>query len=248
MNTDSASVKLRTAKDSLVSSLFELSKSANQTASNIIDFYNTIDQEEGEKIEAINTLTDSLFRLTDATNHLHLISSDLTNPMDLDIDTNRSLLSTPPSTADKTANGKKARVEKDPNAPKKPLTVFFAYSAYIRSKIREERALEGLPPLSPTEITQEISKKWKGLDEKEKSKWKDAYHIELQNYLAEKNKYLEDKKNGTLPLDYSPSAHARVPNPFTSIIMGTDTSSHSSKKDQEHDDGNVGKEKEEKEI
>ncbi|AMD19018.1 HBR117Wp [Eremothecium sinecaudum] len=197
------SIKLRTAKDSLVSSLFELSKAANQTASCIVDFYHVIGEDEEEKIEAFTTLTEALQKLTSASNQLHGVSTELSNPLDDDKDT------IPPSPAKPQA---KKKQERDPNAPKKPLTVFFAYSAYVRQALREERQRAGLPPLSSTEITQEISKKWKELSDTEKDKWKQAYTSELANYQREKQKYLEAKKNGILPVFDGPSS-APVPIP-----------------------------------
>ena len=75
--TSDPSVKLKSAKDSLVSSLFELSKSANQTASSIVDFYNAIGDDEEEKIDAFTTLTEALQALTSAATQLHGISSCL---------------------------------------------------------------------------------------------------------------------------------------------------------------------------
>lgn len=159
MTTD-PSVKLKSAKDSLVSSLFELSKAANQTASSIVDFYNAIGDDEEEKIEAFTTLTESLQTLTSGVNHLHGISSELVNPIDDDKD---AIIAAP-------VKAVRRKIERDPNAPKKPLTVFFAYSAYVRQELREDRQKAGLPPLSSTEITQEISKKWKELSDNEKRK------------------------------------------------------------------------------
>ncbi|AET39269.1 Hmo1p Ecym_4194 [Eremothecium cymbalariae DBVPG len=197
------SIKLRTAKDSLVSSLFELSKAANQTASCIVDFYHVIGEDEEEKIEAFTMLTEALQRLTSATNQLHSVSNELTNPLDDEKEVLPSSPVKPPP---------KKKQERDPNAPKKPLTVFFAYSAYVRQALREERQRAGLPPLSSTEITQEISKKWKELSDSEKDKWKQAYTTELGNYQREKQKYLEAKKNGIIPV-YDGPISAPVPIP-----------------------------------
>ena len=202
--TSDAAVKLKTAKDSLVASLFELSKAANQTASSIIDFYNNIGEDEDEKLEAFTTLTESLQTLTSATNQLHGISSELVNPVDDDKELIEATAKTPP----------KKKPERDPNAPKKPLTVFFAYSAYVRQELRDARQKAGLPPLSSTEITQEISKKWKELSEEEKETWKKAYNIELSHYQKAKQEYLEAKKNGTLPASWDGPSHAPVPIPF----------------------------------
>lgn len=205
MTTD-PSVKLRNAKDSLVASLFELSRCANQTASSIVDFYNATGSDEEEKIEAFTTLTEALQRLTSSTNTLHGISSELVNPAE---DDKEPVLPAP--VASKPAAKKKA--ERDPYAPKKPLTVFFAYSAFVRQELRDARQRAGLPPLSSTEITQEISKKWKELSDEEKEKWKQAYNVELVHYQSEKQKYLEAKKNGTLPASEGPMT-AAIPIPF----------------------------------
>lgn len=186
----------------LVASLFELSKSANQTASCIVDFYHVIGEDEEEKIEAFTTLTEALQKLTSATNQLHCVSNELTNPLDDEKD----------GLVIPTIKQLKKKPERDPNAPKKPLTVFFAYSAYVRQALRDERQRNGFPPLSSTEITQEISKKWKELSDDEKDKWKQAYNAELENYQREKQKYLEAKKNGTLSIQEGPNS-APVPIP-----------------------------------
>ncbi|CCE62399.1 hypothetical protein TPHA_0C02460 [Tetrapisispora phaffii CBS 4417] len=217
--------KLKSAKDSLVSSLFELSKSASSAASNIIDFYNAIGEDEEEKIEAFTTLTESLQKLTSATNTLHGISSELTNPMEDEKEI------VPPVPVVSVKQPRK-RIPRDPNAPKKPLTVFFAYSAYIRQEIRDDREKRGETPLSSTEITQEISKKWKELSDSEKEKWKQAYNIELEHYQLEKQKYLEAKKNGSLPTSNGIPTHAPVgiPSSLQSIKRSHDDSGSSEKK------------------
>ncbi|CCK68154.1 Hmo1p KNAG_0A04840 [Huiozyma naganishii CBS 8797] len=236
MTTD-ASAKLKVAKDSLVSSLFELSKAANQTASSIVDFYNNIGEDEEEKIEAFTTLTESLQMLTAATDQFGGITSDLLNPLDDEKDAGRA--KTP----------MKRKVERDPNAPKKPLTVFFAYSAYVRQELRDARQKAGLAPLSSTEITQEISKKWKELSDAEKEKWKQAYHVELEHYQKAKQEYLENKKNGTLPVLDGPS-HAPVPIPFGLLHHDEEPEpvvpAHFEEKRHREDDGSVSGEKKKK--
>ncbi|CAB4255655.1 similar to Saccharomyces cerevisiae YDR174W HMO1 Chromatin associated high mobility group (HMG) family member involved in genome maintenance [Maudiozyma barnettii] len=204
MTTDAA-IKLKAAKNSLVASLFELSKASNQTASSIVDFYNNIGEDEDEKLEAFTTLTEALQNLTSATNSLNGISSELVNPGEDEKDVSAATPVKAPA---------KKKVERDPNAPKKPLTVFFAYSAYVRQELRDARQRAGLAPLSSTEITQEISKKWKDLSDAEKDTWKKAYNVELEHYQKAKQEYLEAKKNGTLPPATAGPKHAPVPIPF----------------------------------
>ncbi|AQZ11395.1 HMO1 (YDR174W) [Zygosaccharomyces parabailii] len=204
--TNDPSLRLKSAKDSLVSSLFELSKCADQTASSIVEFYNAVGDDEEEKIEAFTTLTEALQRLAGTTNQINGLSHDLINPAE---DEKDALLGAPSP-----GKAPRKRAERDPNAPKKPLTVFFAYSAFVRQELRDSRQRAGLPPLSSTEITQEISKKWKELSDAEKEKWKQAYSVELEHYQLEKQKYLEAKKNGIAPSSEGPS-HAPVPIPFS---------------------------------
>lgn len=206
MTTDAA-IKLKAAKDSLVASLFELSKASNQTASSIVDFYNNIGEDEDEKLEAFTTLTEALQNLTSSTNSLNGITSELVNPAEDEKETTNN---SPPTPVKPT----KKKAEKDPNAPKKPLTVFFAYSAYVRQELRDARQMAGLPPLSSTEITQEISKKWKDLSDAEKETWKKAYNVELGHYQKAKLEYLEAKKNGTLPPPSAGPKQAPVPIPY----------------------------------
>ena len=205
MTSTDASTKLKAAKDSLVASLFELSRAANQTASSIIEFYNNIDEDEEEKIDAFTTLTESLQTLTGATNQFHSITNELINPSedDKDIVSSTSVVAPKPV---------KKKVERDPNAPKKPLTVFFAYSAYVRQELRDARAKAGLPPLSSTEITQEISKKWKELSDAEKEKWKQAYNVELEHYQKAKSEYLDNKNKVILhSIDCTIHATVKIP-------------------------------------
>ncbi|SMN21060.1 similar to Saccharomyces cerevisiae YDR174W HMO1 Chromatin associated high mobility group (HMG) family member involved in genome maintenance [Maudiozyma saulgeensis] len=206
--TTNAAIKLKAAKDSLVASLFELSKASNQTASSIVDFYNHIGDDEDEKLEAFTTLTEALQNLTSATNSLNGISSELVNPGE---DEKDGSAASPPTPVKAPA---KKKAERDPNAPKKPLTVFFAYSAYVRQELRDARQRAGLAPLSSTEITQEISKKWKDLSDAEKDTWKKAYNVELEHYQKAKQEYLENKKNGTLPPASAGPKAAPVPIPF----------------------------------
>lgn len=218
----------------MVSSLFELSKAANQTASSIVDFYNNIGEDEEEKIEAFTNLTESLQTLTSATNQFQSISSELVNPLEDEKETATPVAPTKPV---------KRKIERDPNAPKKPLTVFFAYSAYVRQELRDARAKAGLPPLSSTEITQEISKKWKELSDSEKEKWKQAYTVELEHYQKAKSEYLENKKNGIMPILPGPT-HAPVPIPFN--LLHTNESYEASKRARDDEGSSTTSEKKKK--
>lgn len=158
-----------------------------------MNFYNTALQNGDDYAEHYAKLGEALRLLTSAT---HGVSS-VTHSVAADaFALPAQIAGIPTGLGEVQAKPIKRKAEKDPNAPKKPLTVFFAYSAYTREKLKEDREAKGLTPLSSTEITQEISKLWNELGEDEKEKWKAAYVEELARYQIRKEKYLEAKKNG----------------------------------------------------
>ena len=192
----------------MVSSLFELSKASSQTASCVVDFYNCIDEDEDLKNDAFMTLTEALKKLTGGATQLQEVALEYSG----------EIPAVAASSIAEVADGSKKeevkkRATKDPYAPKKPLTVFFAYSAYIRDSLIEDRKKNNQPPYTSVEITQEISKRWKDLSADEKNKWKQAYMAELEHYQKRKADYLEAKKNGTFQADVGFTNNAPVPIP-----------------------------------
>lgn len=275
-------MSLKAAKDSLVSSLFELSKAANDASMATIDFYNASllnsNGSNQQALEIFHNLATSLKLLTSAANSVNQTSNQIQHQVNNVNPVNTSVpFALDPALTDISINGSqsfpvlqqlptqtqpaqvqlqslqhlqheqqqvpqqqqlpKKKIEKDPNAPKKPLTVFFAYSAYARQVLRDDRLAKGLPSLSSTEITQEISKKWNELPEHEKDLWKQAYDLELKNYQLEKEKYLELKKNGDILVRNGPNM-APIPLP--------DYLKKDSNKRKDFDDGKKDKKKKNK--
>lgn len=54
--------------------------------------------------------------------------------------------------------------EKDPNAPKRPLTAFFLFSGMARDHVREDLGANA----SPVEVNAEILRRWSAMDETQK--------------------------------------------------------------------------------
>jgi len=71
----------------------------------------------------------------------------------------------------------KGKKEKDPNAPKKPVTSFLVYSAEMRPIVREE-----YPELKVTEVAKELGKRWKELSDGEKKPYKVMADAEKAKY------------------------------------------------------------------
>jgi hypothetical protein len=58
---------------------------------------------------------------------------------------------------------KRQRKEKDPNAPKRPLTAYFLYATQARGLVKEAK-----PLATAKEINEEILNRWNTMDDKEK--------------------------------------------------------------------------------
>lgn len=156
---------VKAAKDALVASLFELSKAALDAATATVNFYKANDSDDKVAINSLNNLAQTI----------NALIPDVTGKIDGKI-------------VDKKPE-KKKKAEKDPNAPKKPLTMYFAYSFHIRDQIRDERKAKGLPPLSAIEMNSHVKDRWSQLGDDEKSKWQKKYQDELKEYNVQKEAY-----------------------------------------------------------
>lgn len=166
--------ELKLAKDSLVSSLYELSKIANETANAAINFYNASSSDpQGEQLIS---LSNALKSIVDATHAVDAASNG-----------NKSGLI-------KSEDKPKKKVEKDPNAPKKPLTIYFQFSFETRKIISEDRKRKGLPSLSAIDMNELIREKWANITPEEKAKWQRKYAVELKDYQKEKEDYKTSKE------------------------------------------------------
>lgn len=61
-------------------------------------------------------------------------------------------------------NGKRKRVKKDPNAPKRPASSFIIYQNDIRQTVKEEH-----PDLPTAELRRLMAEKWSTLPEEQKN-------------------------------------------------------------------------------
>lgn len=78
----------------------------------------------------------------------------------------------------------RASKQKDPNAPKRPLSAFFLFSQDERPKIKSENA-----SLSVADVAKVIGEKWRGASDDVKRRYekaaqeaKERYETELQAY------------------------------------------------------------------
>ncbi|KAF2661891.1 hypothetical protein K491DRAFT_710319 [Lophiostoma macrostomum CBS 122681] len=97
---------------------------------------------------------------------------------------------------------KREKKERDPNAPKRPLTAAFLFSQHARSWVRQdlESVLGPGEKLEPNAVNVETTKRWNEMTEDQKEKWKDSYRKSLVKYKAEMQDYLA-KKGITAPVE-----------------------------------------------
>ncbi|OAL47310.1 hypothetical protein IQ07DRAFT_613901 [Pyrenochaeta sp. DS3sAY3a] len=107
-----------------------------------------------------------------------------------------------PAAADgKTKKRKREKKERDPNAPKKPLTAAFLYHQHARPIVRAdlEAALATGQTIEKNAVQIEVNKRWNELPEEEKEQWKASYRNSMEEYKLELAEY--SAKNGAKAAD-----------------------------------------------
>lgn len=185
--------ELKNAKDALVASLFELSKAAQDAATATVNFYKA-SSNENLNGESLNSLASTLNNIATSTSAAVPEVEEASSPVASTGAISGALgAATNGGETQPEEKKKRKKVEKDPNAPKKPLTIYFAYSFYTRDQIRQERAKQGLSPLSASELNEIIKERWSSISPEEKSKWQSKYQNELQQYNILRDAYKAGK-------------------------------------------------------
>ncbi|KAL7664460.1 HMG box domain-containing protein [[Candida] zeylanoides] len=193
---------LKITKDALVASLFELSKAAQDAAAATVDFYKSATTEEAlaASLQNVSEASDAV------TAAVTQVSPSVKRPAKALKAESTIGSAAENGTVEAPEKKKRKKVEKDPNAPKKPLTMYFAYSFFHRDKIREERKKNDLPPLSATEVTEIVKKQWESISDDEKTKWQQKYQDELKDYQLKKEAYHSAKSSEDLSKLPAPGA------------------------------------------
>ncbi|KAF2494188.1 hypothetical protein BU16DRAFT_67028 [Lophium mytilinum] len=119
---------------------------------------------------------------------------------------------------------KKDKKDKDPNAPKRPLTAAFLYSQQARAIVKAdfESQLQDGEKLEGNAVNHELNRRWAEMPEEEKELWRDSYRDSLKIYNAEMAEYnkkkgiqhktpalegeIDDADAGAIPSDMEPSS------------------------------------------
>ncbi|KAF2476146.1 uncharacterized protein BDR25DRAFT_90932 [Lindgomyces ingoldianus] len=86
---------------------------------------------------------------------------------------------------------KREKKERDPNAPKKPLTAAFLYAQVARPIVRKdlESSLGPNEKLEPNAVNLEVTKRWNEMPEEDKEKWKASYRDSMEKFKEEMKTY-----------------------------------------------------------
>lgn len=119
---------------------------------------------------------------------------------------------------------------RDPNAPRKPVTSFFLYSANERKKIRSQREDDGQPPLTNNEMTLELARRWNILEKPERDYWGQLYSTHLEKYKVDKKLYeekqaLEKAKSEAAAESHSDEGSSGSPSDAVDDVVPIETSS-----------------------
>ncbi|KAJ4338809.1 hypothetical protein N0V87_003724 [Didymella glomerata] len=90
---------------------------------------------------------------------------------------------------------KREKKEKDPNAPKKPLTAAFLYAQTARPIVRGdlEAALGPDQKLEPNAVNLEVNKRWNEMTEEDKETWRQSYRDSMEQWKEEMKTYTASK-------------------------------------------------------
>ena len=82
--------------------------------------------------------------------------------------------------------GKRAKKEKDPNAPKRAMSAYILFGQVEGKKIRESNK-----DMSAADVMKEIGARWAKLDSEAKQPWEKKAAVEKQRYTDELEAYRE---------------------------------------------------------
>lgn len=232
-------MSLQQAKNALVASLFELSNASTKAAAATVEFYRQAGLDGAEDAGSeLNGLSASISGAADSVaTKLNGLTNGVTTPrkkiakrkVDADETPSKHVPTSDDATitASEELNGaeaatekekakpekKKRKVEKDPNAPKKPLTSYLRFNLQIRDSLRKERVANGDQTLPAVELNQIIADKWANLTNEEKTSLQQEYDKEYEVYKVALEKYKSEKQSegAAAPADTSSAIDSKAP-------------------------------------
>ncbi|KAK5130198.1 hypothetical protein LTR08_002407 [Meristemomyces frigidus] len=107
---------------------------------------------------------------------------------------------------------KRAYKQRDPNAPKRPLTAYFRYLQEQRGPLGVQmKAQNDGVPSRPGDLSKEATERWNALSKTDQQPYRDAYQRALKDYEKEVVKYKAEAESGKVGEATDPVEEAGVP-------------------------------------
>lgn len=94
-----------------------------------------------------------------------------------------------PPTEKMTSSNKKVKNERDPAAPKRPLTAFLYFSQQMRPALKEQNPRWGI-----AELSQELGRRWREMSDEQRSPYAEHAVEVKEKWREESSKYKEDQQ------------------------------------------------------
>ncbi|KAK9369237.1 hypothetical protein V1509DRAFT_620129 [Lipomyces kononenkoae] len=193
---------LKTKKDALVAALTQLSNAAQDASRACIDFYAAASIPGAPPLFSIPPAAAALLPAAQISSSADAATPAVNGSKKLgaaaagDKKTVGAEISSPQPEPDEdegevaVSGGKKHKRKRivDPDAPRRPQTVYFAFANEARKLIREEYQAKGIEA-SNTEIIREVAERWKNMSDEQKEPWKAIYAEQIKRYDEEKAAY-----------------------------------------------------------
>ncbi|KAK9470534.1 uncharacterized protein V1510DRAFT_270286 [Dipodascopsis tothii] len=204
---------LKIKKDALVASLTQLSHVCNDASRAAIEFYSAVAEYAPDQADALPAFVAPT--LAFATAPASPAAKRKRAPAKKDAEASSpdaGLLAVPAATpgADETEAGtedepetvvgvpkkavaKKARKEVDPDAPRRPPTVYFTYANSAQKLVKAEFLAQGRTDVSHNDVVRAVAERWRNMTPEEKKPWDDLYREQLAKYEVLKEQYNAEK-------------------------------------------------------
>ncbi|KAJ8097384.1 high mobility group box domain-containing protein [Lipomyces tetrasporus] len=209
---------LKTKKDALVAALTQLSNAAQDASRACIDFYAAASIPGAPPVFGVPPAAAALLpaaQISSSSDESTIVAAPVKRGPKKAVAEAAAPAEAEEDVIEVETSGKKVKRKRiiDPDAPRRPQTVYFAFANEARKLIRDEYQAKGIEATN-TEIIREVAERWKNMSDEQKEPWKAIYAEQIKRYDEEKAAYnagkeIEKKKDGEPPAKKKKKARSR---------------------------------------
>ncbi|KAK9326272.1 hypothetical protein V1517DRAFT_312277 [Lipomyces orientalis] len=189
---------LKTKKDALVAALTQLSNAAQDASRACIDFYAAASIPGAPPVFSVPPAATALLpaaQISSSSDESTIVAAPVKRGPKKAVAEAAAPAEPEEDEIEVETSGKKVRRKRiiDPDAPRRPQTVYFAFANEARKLIRDEYQAKGIEATN-TEIIREVAERWKNMSDEQKEPWKAIYAEQIKRYDEEKAAYNAGKE------------------------------------------------------